>query len=136
MLHIYIYIYIYIYVYIDAFILPTPSNITNFEGMPVKLNCTVNYKTSAQSKYKLVWIKERAFITGDEYSFESSEFNSKTNTQNHYLTIHKANPGAFTCKLISTNSKVIDMKTQHVVTESKHTSHHVIIIVNMYDLSL
>ena len=88
-------------------------------------NCTVNYKTSGQSKYKLIWMKEHAFITGDGYSFESSECDNKMNTQNHYLTIHRANPGAYTCKLIFTNMKVIDTKTQHVVTESERTSHHV-----------
>ena len=70
-------------------------------------------------------MKEHAFITGDGYSFESSECDYKMNTQNHYLTIHRANPGAYTCKLISTNMKVIDTKTQHVVTESERTSHHV-----------
>jgi len=98
----------------------------------MKLNCTVNYKSSAQSTYKLVWMKQHAFITGDGYSFESSEFNNKTNTQNHYLTIHRANPSAYTCKLISTNMKVIDTKTQHVVTESEHTSYN----ANQYNIDL
>ena len=90
--------------------------------MPVKLNCTV--KTTDQSKFKLIWMKEDAFITGDEYSFASMEYDCKTNTENHYLTIHKANPGAYTCKLLSTNMKVMDMKTQYVVTQSESTSYH------------
>ena len=90
--------------------------------MPMKLNCTV--KTTDQSKFKLIWMKEDAFITGDEYSFGSKEYDSKANTQNHYLTIHRANPGAYTCKLLSTNLKVIDKKTQHVVTQSENTSHY------------
>ena len=53
--------------------------------MPVKLNCTV--KTNVQSKYKLIWMKGDAFVTGDGYSMESTQFDSNTNTQNHYLTI-------------------------------------------------
>ena len=105
--------------FIDAVILATPSNITTFEGMPIELKCTVKY--TVQSKYKMVWMKEDAFITGYGYSFKSTEFDSKTNTQNHYLTIHKASSGAFTCKLISTNMIAIDTKTQHVVTKSEDT---------------
>ena len=100
--------------------MPTPSNVTTFEGLPVKLNCTI--QTNGPSKFKLVWMKGDAFITGNGYSIESTAFDSKTNTQNHYLTIHRASPGAYTCKLISTSMKVIDTKTQHVVTESEHTS--------------
>ena len=91
--------------------------------MPVKLNCSV--QTNAQSKYKLMWMKGDSFITGNGYSIGTTEFDGKTNTQNHYLTIRRASPGAYTCKLISTNMKIIDTKTQHVVTESEHTSRNV-----------
>ena len=87
--------------------------------MPVKLNCTV--KTNMESKYKLIWMKGDEFMTGNGYSIESTPFDSINNTQNHYLTIHKASPGDYTCMLISTASKVIDSKTQHVVTESEYT---------------
>ena len=86
--------------------------------MPVKLNCTV--KTDVQSKYKLIWMKGDVFVTGNGYSIESTEFNKNTNIQNHFLTIHKASPGAYTCIVISTTRKVIDSKTQHVVTESEY----------------
>ena len=88
--------------------------------MPVKLNCTV--KTNVQSKYKLIWMKGDAFVTGDGYSMESTQFDSNTNTQNHYLTIQKATPGAYTCMLISTRRKEIDAKTQHVVIKSEYFS--------------
>ena len=99
-------------------ILPTPLNTTTFEDMPVKLNCTV--KTNVQSNYyKLIWKKGDEFVTGNGYSIESTQFDSNTNTQNHFLTIHKASPGAYTCMLISTTREVIDSKTQHVVTESE-----------------
>ena len=85
--------------------------------MPVKLKCTV--KTNVQSKYKMIWMKGDEFVTGDGYSIESTKFDSNTNTQNHFLTIHRATPGAYTCMLISTRRKEIDTKTQHVVTESE-----------------
>ena len=97
--------------------MPTPSIIKAFEGLPIKLECTV--QTNAQLQYKMVWMKGDSFITGNGYSYESTEFDSKTNTQNYYLTIHKASPGTYSCKLISTNMKLIEAKTQHVVTESK-----------------
>ena len=115
----YVYIY-YHYVYFhstEAIILPTPLKINTFEDMPVKLKCTV--KTNVQSKYKLIWMKEDEFVTGNGYSIESAPFDNNINTQNHYLTIHKAAPGAYTCMLISTRKKEIDSKTQHVVTESE-----------------
>ena len=100
-------------------ILPTPHNITTFEGMPIKLNCTVT--TNLQSEhYKLIWMKGNAFVSGSGYSIESTPFDNNTHTQNNYLTIHKASEGAYTCMLISTTRKVIDAKTQHVVTESEH----------------
>ena len=85
--------------------------------MPVKLKCTV--KTNVQSNYKLIWMKGDEFVTGNGYSIESTQFDNNTNTQNHFLTIHKASPGAYTCMLLSTTRKVIDSKTQHVVTESE-----------------
>ena len=85
--------------------------------MPVKLNCTV--KTNVESKYKLIWMKGDEFVTENGHSVESTQFDSNTTTQNHFLTIHKASPGAYTCMLISTTSKVIDSKTQHVATESE-----------------
>ena len=112
--------YYFICFSIDATILPTPSNITAYEDMPVKLKCTV--KTNFQSKYKLIWMKGDAFVTGSGYSIESTQFDSNTDAQlqHHYLTIHKASPGAYTCMLISTSRKVIDTKTQHVVTESEY----------------
>ena len=106
--------------YADAIILPTPVNITTFEDMPVKLKCTV--VTNVQSKYKLIWMKGDVFVNGNGYSIESIEFNNNTNIQNHFLTIHKASPGAYTCMVISTTRKVIDSKTQHVVTESEYSS--------------
>ena len=68
--------------------------------MPVKLNCTA--KTNVQSKYKLVWMKGDAFVTGNGYSIESTQFDNNTNTENHYLMIHRASPGTYTCMLIST----------------------------------
>ena len=105
------------YTYTDAIILPpTPLNITTFEDMPVKLKCTV--KTNVQSKYKLIWMKGDEFVTGNGYSIESTPFDS--NNTNHFLTIHKASPGAYTCMLIYTTGEVIDSKTQHVVTESEY----------------
>ena len=75
----------------DAMILPTPSNITTFEHMPVKLKCTV--MTNAQSKYKLIWMTGDVFVTGNGYSIESTQFDNNTSIQNHYLTIHEATPG-------------------------------------------
>ena len=105
--------------YIDARILQTPFNITTTEGMPVKLKCTV--MTNIQPKYyKLIWMKENVFVTGIGYSTESTPFDNNTNTQNHFLTIHKASAGAYTCMLISTTREVIDIQTQYVVTESKN----------------
>ena len=87
--------------------------------MPVKLKCTV--MTNIQPKYyKLIWMKENVFVTGIGYSTESTPFDNNTNTQNHFLTIHKASPGAYTCMLISTTREVIDVQTQYVVTESKN----------------
>ena len=65
-------------------------------------------------------MKEDEFVTGNGYSVESTPFDSNTNTHNHFLTIHKATPGAYTCMLISTTREVIDSKTQHVVTESEY----------------
>ena len=85
--------------------------------MPVKLKCTV--KTNVQSKYKLIWMKGDEFVIGNGYSIESTPFDSNNNT-NHFLTIHKASPGAYTCMLIYTTGEVIDSKTQHVVTESEY----------------
>ena len=109
----------YNYCNTEAKISPTPLNVTTFEGMPVKLKCTV--KTTAQLHYyKLVWMKEDVFVTGTGYSVESTQFHSGTNIENHYLIVHKASPGTYTCKLISTNWKVIDAKTQYIVTESEH----------------
>ena len=105
------------YMYTDAIILPTPLNITTFEDMPVKLKCTV--KTNVQSKYKLIWMKGDEFVTGNGYSIESTPFDSNNNIENHFLTIHKASPGTYTCMLLSTTREVIDSKTQHVVTESE-----------------
>ena len=99
-------------------ILPTPLKINTFEDMPVKLKCTV--KTNVQSKYKLIWMKEDEFVTGNGYSIQSTQFDNNTNTQNHFLTIHKASLGTYTCMLISTTSEVIDSKSQHVVTESEY----------------
>ena len=101
----------------DAIILPTPLKINAFEDVPVKLKCTV--KINVQSKYKLIWMKGDKFVTGNGYSIESTPFDSNTNTLNHYLTIHKATPGVYTCMLISARRKEIDTKTQHVVTESE-----------------
>ena len=104
---------------IEVKILATPLNITAFEGMPVKLKCTV--KTSAQLRYyKLIWMKEGLFLTSSDYSVESMQFRNGTNIENHYLTIHKATMGAYTCTLVSTSWKVIDAKTQHIITKSEH----------------
>ena len=67
-------------------------------------------------------MKENTFVSGSDYSFESSDpspFDSNSIIQDHYLTMHKASQGNYTCVLISSNMKVIDTKTQHVVTESK-----------------
>ena len=58
-------------------------------------------------------------MTGNGYSIESTKFDSNTNTLKNYLIIHKATPGAYTCMLISTRRNEIDIKTQHVVTESE-----------------
>ena len=103
---------------VDA-ILPTPLNIITFEGMPLKLNCIVMAKIQPEY-YKLIWMKGDDFLPGSGYSVESTTFdNNSTNTQNYYLTIQKASPGDYTCVLISTTRKVIDTKTQHVVTESE-----------------
>ena len=75
-------------------------------------------------------MKGDAFVTGNGYSIESTQFDSNTNTQNHYLTIHKASPGAYTCMLLSTTRKVIDTKTQHVVTESEYYYETVWFLIN------
>ena len=100
-------------------ILQTPFNITATEGMPVKLNCTV--MTDIHPRYyKLIWMKGSVFVTGNGYSTESTPFDNNTNSQNHFLTIHKASPGAYTCMLISTTRKIIDVQTQDVVTESEN----------------
>ena len=48
-----------------------------------------------------------AFVSGNGYSIESTQFDRNTNTQSHYLTIHEATPGAYTCMLISASRKVI-----------------------------
>ena len=52
-------------------------------------------------------------------SVDSIIFDNETNIQDHYLTIHKASPGAYTCKLISTSMEVIGTLPQHAVTESE-----------------
>ena len=62
--------------------------------------------------------ERECFLSGSDYSIIFD--NNSTNTQNYYLTIHKASPGAYTCMLISTKKKVIDAKTQHVITESEY----------------
>ena len=100
-------------------ILPTPLNITTFKSMPVKLNCTVITNLQPEH-YKLIWMKGNVFASGSGYSIESTPFDNNTRTQNNYLTIHKANPSAYMCMLISTTRKVIDTRIQHVVTESEH----------------
>ena len=120
----------YVYTCIDATILPTPLNITTFENMPVKLRCTV--KTNVQSNYKLIWMKGDEFVTGNGYSIESTLFDIINNTQNHFLTIHKASPGDYTCILISTTREVIDSKTQHVVTESELVISVFDSLINLY----
>ena len=106
---------------VDAMILPTSLNITTYEGMPAKLNCTV-MASNKPEYYKMIWMKGNVFLSGSDYSVESTTFdNNSTNTQTYYLTIHKASPGAYTCMLISTKKKVIDAKTQHVITESEYS---------------
>ena len=107
--------------YVDAKILHSPFNITAIEGMPVKLECIVATNTPLEH-YKLIWMKGDVFLTGNGYTIESEQLDDSRETQihKHYLTIHQASPGAYSCLLISANMKVIDVKTQHVVTESKH----------------
>ena len=112
---------IYIYHYVDAKILQTPLNITAIEGMPVKLKCIVATNTQLEH-YKLIWMKGDVFISGNGYTIESEQLDNSKKTQihKHYLTIHQASPGAYTCLLISTSMETIDVKTQHVITESKY----------------
>ena len=100
--------------------------------MPVKLNCTIIMTNVLSEYYKLIWINGDAFVSGNGYSIESTQFDRNTNTQSHYLTIHEASPGAYTCMLISATRKVIDLKTQYVVTESEQFSDCLILLEHNY----
>ena len=77
-------------------------------------------------------MKGDAFVTGNGYSMESTQFDNNTNTHDHYLTIHRASPGAYTCILMYTTRKVIDTKTQHVITESEYFSETVWFLINQF----
>ena len=71
--------------------------------------------------YKLIWMKGDVFVSGRGYSFdvESTQFDNNTTIEDHFMTVHKASPGSYTCMLISTSRNVIDSKTQNVIIESE-----------------
>ena len=90
--------------------------------MPINLKCTVKLTAYVQPNYyKLIWMKaDGTFVSGNNYCVKSGDFDSVTSTQDHYLTVYKADTGSYTCMVISSR-KIIDSKTQHVfVTESEH----------------